>query len=106
MIDQKLKQLVVDEALKLRKYLNKEEKDRFADNLTIGSSCVYDNTFEKPDKIMSKCAKPFSVTPLSYIKSKYKLYSQKGAVVDFSPIEFYINQPGAKIEDLVNLIKL
>lgn len=69
MITQKLKELVVDEALKLRKYATKEEKERldFETMICTETGCIYGqmtgNCYsERALLLKSKCAKPYSAS--------------------------------------------
>ncbi len=109
MITQELKQLVVDEALKLRELATKEEKEEFCKQIVASNSCAYMNSFRGPiraKEMIWKCAeKPYSRWPLTYIEPRSSCIEKGEEWTDFSPIEYYIGQPGAKIEDLVKLIK-
>lgn len=123
LITQELKKLVVAEAQALRKHATQEEKDKLCLELlrpTHRSSCVYGlmtghchsyRAFE----LINKCSQPFSEDlfynredimdcEFKFSKSK-KIEFQRSADRDFSPIEYYITLPGAKISDLIGLIK-
>ncbi len=104
MITQELKQLVVDEALKLREHATKEEKDRLQlENLKGDNAytCLYGLMTrscysDRANELKILCA-------IRYSNSAYDILRKREG--DFSAIEVYINMEGAKIADLVNLIK-
>ena len=116
MITQELKQLVVNEALALRKHATKEEIGRldFSKIDPVNSRlCPYGqmtgNCFsDRATELLKNCAIPYSSEgfyfskPVSTKKFIRKLWKKN---FSFSAIEFYINQDGAKTEDLIKLIK-
>ncbi len=112
MISKTLKQLVVDEALKLREYATREEKDKLNINSLLGNDkykCIYGQMAghcysERAIELLCKCAKPFSSNIDYYSPPTGDAFSTSNFRPS-SPIEVYINQPGAKLKDLVNLIK-
>ncbi len=121
MITQELKKLVVDEALALRKYCTDEEKDRLDYEGIIptkSSFCIYgqitgDCFSGRATELLNKCTKAYSgsIRQIKLLKKPEKFCSENRVCGistpnnRYSPIEFYIAQEGANIEDLVKLIK-
>ncbi len=119
MITQKLKRAVVKEALLLRKHATKKEKDKL-DYYWLKSrdpsGCVYGQMTgncwsERAAQLIKKCAVAYTISLNAYNSPKSKKIT-RGCVFgcDHSPdtftaIEYYISQPNAKIETLINLIK-
>lgn len=110
MIAQKLKKAVVKEALRLRKHATKEEKESLVASLIIPDHmfrCIYGtmtgscNNY-RAKELKSKCTVPYSSSIDKFEKTKDIKFDK---FYCFSPIEFYINQEGAKLDDLVGLIK-
>lgn len=116
MITQELKELVVKEALALREHSTMEEKEALSIEELVPSrlhSCIYGLMTghcynERASLLLEKCAQPYSESLNCYkapkIEKKFP-YCLNYEGRSFSAIEFYICQPGAKIEDLINLIK-
>ena len=116
MITQELKQLVVNEALALREHATKEEIGRLdfsKINPDHQELCIYGqmtgNCFsDRSTELLKNCAIPYSGNvyhfdkPAIPTKFNRKLWKEN---FSYSSIEFYITQPGAKIEDLIKLIK-
>lgn len=118
MITQKLKRAVVKEALALRKYATEEEKAFLSHSKINGGSdfsCLYgtmtgDCKNKRSTELLNKCAKPFSYSNQHLYKSTAKKFESRIRAewpdrYSYSAIEFYICQPGAKISDLIGLIK-
>jgi hypothetical protein len=115
MINQKLKKAVVKEALLLRKHATQEEKRNLKINKLDGQSgvnCIYGLmtgwcSSSRAVELLNKCAIPFSFSHNVYTPTTKRKFTNdiNGFRSFYSPIEFYICQKGAKIEDLVNLIK-
>lgn len=97
MIDQKLKKLVVKEALNLIKYATKQEiRNLNLKTLDVCDSykCIYgqltgDYFSDRSIFLRNKCVKK---------------YIDVGCICD-TPIEFYLKQLGANIKLLIKLIK-
>lgn len=97
MIDQKLKELVVKEALNLRKYATKKEiRNLNLKTLNIRNSCkcIYGQL----------TGDYFSDRSKFLMNKSVKKYITVGCICD-TPIEFYLKQSGAKTELLIKLIK-
>jgi hypothetical protein len=116
MITQELKKLVVEEALNIRKYATKEEMKRlnFArlcptnQNLCVYGHLTGDCHNIRAIELLDKCTRPYTESIhhiLNFKKSRQKVFNNEGGHRDFSPIEYYINQPEAKLKTLVKLIK-
>ncbi len=123
-VSQKIKRMVVSEALKLRKYASNEEKARLNPNTVTGTSqtqCLYGQMTgychsTQSIALLAKCAVPFIESgnwrgpkpPL--IKGKKRFSRSKRGQFQksyFSVIEFYlvVQKDESKIHDLINLIK-
>ena len=107
-----LKELVRDEAAKLREFATVEERGRL-DFSKLNSNnerlCVYGQMTGKcwSDRavyLLNKCAIPFSYFTDKFSKS-YKWDFGNSVGRDFSPIEFYICQPYAKNAELIAYLK-
>ncbi len=117
-ITKELKKLVVQEALKLRKYAKKSERAKlnfwYLDSHST-LSCIYGQMTgnchsPRAVQLLNKCTVPYSKEV--FCNNKYDYYRKsdqkefiRSDIRDFSPIEYYISLPGAKKEDLINLIK-
>jgi len=107
-----LKQLVRDEAARLREFATVEERGRLdIKKLDWGDSkiCFYGlltgNCFsERARELLNLCAVPFSFTLTEYIEPKHASFRHPNAR-DFSPIEFYICQRYAKNAELIAYLK-
>ncbi len=115
-IPQKLKKAVVAEALLLRKHATKEEINRLRLDTINGfnsNSCIYGQmtatscNSERAVELLNRCANPFSSSNIVVRpKIDYSNFDDRiGYANVYSAIEVYICQPGAKISDLIGLIK-
>lgn len=112
MIDQKLKKLVVKEVLNLRKYATKKEIEKLDLNTLNpekSNFCIYGQMTgscfsERAYTLLNKCTEPYS-TYLSIMDNKSTEKKFYDSSRDWSPLEFYIFQPGANIKLLIKLIK-
>lgn len=103
-----LKELVLAEAIELKKYITKEEKDRLNFESLDGQNpihCIYAQLFGwafslKSNDLKNLCAKPYS-SNLDYYRFPVLLNTR----LNFTPIEFYICQEGAQNENLINFLK-
>ncbi len=115
MITQKLKKLVVKEALSLREFATKEEKRKLVARLIDGSdggTCIYGImtgwcSSDRALFLLNKSAVPYTDNHMAYKAPSATAFNtlDNGSRFCYSPIEYYICQGGAKIEDLINLIK-
>lgn len=114
MITKKLKRAVVEEALLLRKYATKKQKNRLSVELLNPLNtdhCIYgqmtgDCNNKKSCSLLRKCAIPFSDSLEVDSPPIYPVYNRvNSSCYSFSAIELYICQDGAKISDLIGLIK-
>ena len=116
MITQELKQLVVNEALALRKHATKKERGRldfssiypFYHRLSIYGQMTGSCYSKRAAELLKKCAMPYSGMIRHFKKpadSKEFNRIKCDLSTSFSPIEFYTVQEGEKTEDLIKLIK-
>ena len=116
MIDDKLKDLVKEEADKLIKNAKKSELEKL-DFIALRpisvQLCIYgqmtgDCFSSRAVDLLKKCAKPYTVSlmgdaiPAKNYKSFDKETRQDGV---YSPIEFYITEKGAKNKELIAYLK-
>ena len=113
MITKELKALVKDEAQKLKKFALPKELERL-DFSKIDPQhphrCIYGQMArgcwsERAEELLNQCAQPFSIYISKYEKSLKQFFESDRGKDVFSPIEFYINQDGAKTESLINFLK-
>lgn len=114
MITVELKELVKQEADKLKEFAIKEELNRL-DFKTLTPEridlCIYgqmtgDCFSDRSFDLVRKCSTPFSATRSFYSPSEARnVYYAPPGRRPFSPIEFYISQRGAKNENLINYLK-
>lgn len=114
MITEELKKAVVKEALLLRKYATKKERAKLnfdsirSDNVTL---CIYGqmtgNCYKnRAIQLLLKCGVPTNDFPFPNPTVFFEVTRdfEQGERA-FSAIECYIAEEGAKIKDLVGLIK-
>ena len=117
MINRNLKRRVITEANNIKKYATAAQKDwlnfkTLDPGVTYG--CIYgrmtgDCFNEDAYNLIIKCtSKPFS-SSLSHYSENYKAWTKEYSDLrdsrDFTPIEFYIMQEGAKNKNLIDFIK-
>lgn len=113
-LTKELKKAVVKEALLLREYATVEEKKKLCLSILDGRDsglCVYGqmtgscNT-PRAIQLLKVCAIPYTRSN-NYLSGQIYEFErfEEGYRGIYSAIEMYICQDGAKIEDLINLIK-
>lgn len=117
MINEELKQLVKDEAEKLREFATAEELSRLdAARLysAIPSLCIYgqmtgDCFNSRAQELLEMCAIPYSRNSYKYWPARSPDFSGRqwlgSGYAVYSPIEFYISQPGAKKAALIGYLR-
>ncbi len=113
MITERLEQLVNEEALNLKKYATKEEIEKL-DFTKLDPQdhrlCIYGQMTghcanKRSIELQNKCTTPYSQDTESIHPPSRSNFVNIVLGKEWSPIEFYICQKGAKIEELINLIK-
>lgn len=117
MITTELKELVKQEADLLKQYATKEElaeldfSELFPTQINL---CIYGQMTgfcfsTRATELIKKCAKPFSKDPQTYdslVDGSFKnAQSGYGGRLDYTAIEFYICQDGAKNANLIAYLK-
>ncbi len=113
MITQELKELVVQEALKLREHATDKEK-AMLDYKTLDPNrikkCIYGQIAKgchskRAIELLGLCAIAYSHYPNLYIPASLGDDFTGEECRSFSAIEYYICQEDAKIKDIIGLIK-
>jgi hypothetical protein len=117
MIDENLKNLVRDEAAKLKEFATKKELERLDFGRLNPSSirqCIYgqmagDCFSQRAKLLLNNCTAPYSESNVDYEPvqaenfKRHRSASQRN--VYYSPIEFYITQDDAKNANLIAYLK-
>lgn len=112
---QDLIQKVIAEATKLREHATAQELDKlnfYTLEPRQGNLCIYGQMTglcfsDRATKLINKCANPFSrsIEEFDIDGMLPKRFLRKYVFPSFTPIEFYIAQPGAKNEALIEFLK-
>lgn len=108
-----LKQLVRDEAARLREFATVEERDRLdfsrldpsREHLCIYGQMTGDCFNKRTQELLSYCAIRFSRWISYYHPVNNPKFYKSGARNGFSAIEFYIYQPYAKNAEIISYLK-